>query len=135
RTAVVLVASLLAVAGLGGCGSSSSSRPGCSSFCQQAGASAGDESGINTPAPGCPPLGSGASIHYCIEQVGSTAVARKGVFRIGVRCNSAAPCVGPFVVYSERDLTIKGRFAGSDFRVSPKTTATIEVALTKVGEE
>jgi hypothetical protein len=67
--------------------------------------------------------------------VGSTATARNGAFRIGVRCNSTAPCVGAFVVYSERDLTIKGRFAGSDFRVPAETTATIEVALTKVGEE
>jgi hypothetical protein len=133
---------------LAGCGGSSSrpaanagtsagtttnaSQPGCSSFCQQAGATGGDEGEklAREVLPGC-----GESAEESCLKLGGATTVQSGVFRMEASCRSTSRCTGALVLYRSDNIGASGRLGGSDFDVAPQNTASVAIALTTAGDE
>jgi hypothetical protein len=115
--------------------------PGCGTYCQQAGGSAGDEPSGYPCSPGgclhCPP-------QNCISLGNGTATVTHGVAAVQMTCNLSAECRGAFLIClpgyfchtgPSAQGTAAGRMAGSDFTVPAGATSDVPIGLTAVGEQ
>ena len=115
--------------------------PGCGTYCQQAGNSAGNEPpGYPCPTSGClqcPP-------QNCVSVESSGATVTNGVITVKLSCNLSTACHGAFLVClpggdlcgsGPTEQGAGGRLAGSDFVVPAGTTSNVEVAVTDLGQQ
>ena len=115
--------------------------PGCGTYCQQAGNSAGNAPpGYPCPASGClqcPP-------QNCVSVESSGATVTNGVITVKLSCNLSTACHGAFLICLPGGALCEsgpteggggGRLAGSDFVVPAGTTSNVEVAVTDLGKQ
>jgi hypothetical protein len=117
-----------------------SAHPGCGTYCQQAGAPAGNAPpGYPCPQNGClscPPT-------HCASLLTTSATASGGVVTVKLRCQLMSSCQGAFLLCLPETLCTLGptrqgaggRLAGSDFTLGPDQTVDVPVALTGLGEQ
>jgi hypothetical protein len=117
------------------------SAPGCGTYCQQAGESAGNApEGYPCPQVNqclkCPP-------QNCVSLRTNEATAINGVITVPLTCNISTSCQGVFLMCVQSygfcqggsQVSTSGRLAGSDFVVPPGTTSDVAVGLTSAGKE
>ena len=115
--------------------------PGCGTYCQQAGESAGSSVvGYPCPQSGC----LRCPAQNCVTLGSSGTTVANGVAAVQLSCNLSAECEGailfclPVNHFCESGPTVQaagGRIAGSDFVVAAGTTSNVPVGLTALGEQ
>ncbi len=113
--------------------------PGCGTYCQQAGNSAGTgQPGYPCPTAGCQQCPPG----NCVSLGSAGATVTNGVATVRLSCHLSTACHGAFLLCLPFALCENGpsdgaggRLAGSDFVVPPGATRDVGVALTTLGKQ
>jgi hypothetical protein len=117
------------------------SAPGCGTYCQQAGNSAGNSvPGYPCPQAGCqscPP-------QNCVTLGSDSSVAVNGVATVQLTCNLQTECQGAVLICLPDGALCEsgptsggggGRLGGSDFSLPAGTSAGVAVGLTALGTQ
>lgn len=117
-------------------GPAAAAAPGCGTYCQQAGNSAGNAPpGYPCSATGCLQCPS----QSCVSLQSSAGAATNGVVPVKLSCNLSTACRGAFLLCLPGALCESGfgggRLAGSDFVIPSGTTSDVPVALTTAGQQ